>query len=561
MSELTGTSRRRGRHLIGLLVALVLALLVRVIVIERAENIAQDGAVYLQMARAFTESPSAQVFRDYQYHPAYPAVVAAVARLVGADFPGGFIAVGHYVSVVAGMVALVGLYFIARMTFDRRIALIAVALMGVSPAFTRHSSDVLSDALAVAMAMLAVASGLFARRLLTAGSAWSVALAGGAGLAGGLGYLARPEELLTAFIALCLLVIRPRSGRGAALMVLSAAALVIMTLACVLPYASVIGSLTQKKSLDDFMLSEGRFPLAMGQLSVATPWLAKTFFAVVRSLDKARVAMGTTVCALAGICFLTWIGRYVLRVRLPRSVIIKPTGAGAFAMFSATVVMVPIVSALEFQHGPAYVSNRHMLMAAMLLSPAAGAGVVILAEWMLVIAGALGIRKIPSLALGLCLLFVLGPMAAFTGRRVMHKGKGAYREAGLFIHRRYGPGELMLAPEGTVALYAGAPAEQSIVDSKVHLGLHPRNLWSMAHLRRCLRRSRPRTYAFLVVSNGMVDFKPNRDTFEKMLHDDAFEQVAVCDSSDPRHVVYVFRLNPNRAPRTRTRPAGSGKRP
>jgi len=558
-------------RLLALLAAMLLSLLVRVGTLNRAENIAKDGTVHLLIAHEFGRTPAGEILRSHHYHPAYPAAIAAVAGAFGASWPDGWIAAGQWVSLSFGMLALVCLFFVAGAMFDRGIALITVALVGLSSEFTALSCDVTSDATAAAMILLAVALGLRARRLVQARNRWAAPTAGLSGLAAGTGYLTRPEALLSAVIVLVLLLtLRPPTRRDRMLQLAAAAALVVATVACVLPYAAVIGGLTHKKSLADFALPFEPEPALLRKR-------VNVLYAPIRVLGRGMGAITPTLGVLLILAWLTWIGAYVFRVRLPKGILVGPSRAGAIAMFAPAAVLLPLLTALEIRRGPEYVSSRHVLMPVLFLAPGAGAGLVILARWTILLAERLGARlrrtaqargepargpgallaKVltprPTLAVCAWTLIVLSALA-FAAVPVMHKGKGFYRQAGLDIRNSFGPGRYFLAPNGWTPFFAEAPVEQfTAASARPYYGLQENFPVSPdAILDRAAVVGRGGPYDFLVLDSKLLAEEPYKDLLARLASDGRFqqigrwpvEQVAPPQSrrGEKQEAIWVFRL-------------------
>jgi len=503
-------SGRRTRHtgagnatLVALIGVIALATLVRLYAAGHAENIARDGTVYLHMARQLANDPPGEVVRRFDYHPGYPAAIAAAATAFGADWPGGWIATGRAISVLSGLVALLGLFYVAGEVFDARCAVITVLLVALGRPFVTISTDVLSDSPAVALAMLAVAMGLRTRSLLEATSRWAIVTAGLAGVLAGLGYLTRPEALLSVAIAeLALLRTRPGAAGAGKLQLTAALVMLAATIATAAPYAWTIGAMTHKKSIGDFLAAGSAQPLA------AMSGAAGLAEAVRRVLDRSREAMSTGVFVCAAICGATWLGHYVLRLRLPRRVLLLPRRHAAAVMFSATVVMVPLLVGLEMQRGGhehRYVSTRHALLHSLLLAPAAGIGVRIAAEWTLLLLDRLGVSVKRNVVLLLWVLIAAGAMLPFAWV-TPHKGKLAYRAAGEAILQRFGPGHYVLGPDSRLAFFAGSPAEQFVSASPVRPTARLTGPAGVETLERLIGSQKIRRYEFL----GLVTKRQSR---------------------------------------------------
>jgi hypothetical protein len=546
-----------------------LGFIVRLAVLDGAENIAKDGTVYLAMARQLGELPADQVFLNYHYHPAYPALVGAIARWTGADWPDGWVRVGQWVSLGMGLLTLAGLYFIARSVFGHGPALLTVALMSLPSRFVALGADVSSDAMAGALAVLAVALGFVASRLIKAGSPWAVAVAGGAGFIAGAGYLTRPEELLSAIVAMVpILLIGKPTRRQRQVQLASAAVLIAATLACVLPYATVIGGLTQKKSLSDFLpTGDGGLPAA----AVHAP--AGVLGSLRRVLDRGREAVGTGPTVLCIVCWATWFGRGILRLPLPKAVVIKPSPVGVIVLFLPLAAMTPLLVALAMVHQPEYLSSRHMLMPTLILSPCAGVGAAILVNWTLLLLGYLHryllrgagagdgapparthpliwvTKHRPGLWSGLWLLGAMIPMMV-VAMPVLHEGKACYRQAGQYVRAHFGPGRYFLSTTTWVPFFAAAPQEQFTLAPAMPMWLDPARLSNAgADLRHGPSGAAGAKYEFLALGTDFFQDPNNAGLADRVLTDPRLELVwPVADAAerpDPsvhKEGVWVFRL-------------------
>jgi hypothetical protein len=552
---------------LGLLTVLGLGFVVRLAVLDGAENIAKDGTVYLAMARQLGELPADRVLPNYHYHPAYPAVVGAIARWTGADWPDGWVRVGQWVSLGMGLLALVGLYFLARSVFGAGPALLTFALMSLSSRFVALGADVSSDAMAGALAVVAVALGFGASRLIKAGSTWAVAVAGGTGFVAGAGYLTRPEELLSAIVAIVpILLIGKLTRRQRKVQLASAGVLIAATLACVLPYAMVIGGLTQKKSLSDFLpTGDGVLPAA----AVHAP--AGILSSLRRVLDRGREAIGTGPTVLCIVCWATWFGRGILRLPLPKGVVIKPSPVGAIVLFLPLAVMIPMLVALAMVHEPEYLSSRHMLMPTLILSPCAGAGLAILVHWTLLLLGYLhryllrragegapsaGTHPLiwvtkhrPGLWSGLWLLGAMIPMMV-VATPVLHEGKACYRQAGQYVRAQFGSGRYFLSTTTWVPFFAAAPPEQFTLAPAMPMWLDPARLRdAKADLRHGPSGAAGATYEFLALGADFLQDPNNAGLADRVMTDPRLELVwPVAEAADRpgssvhKERVWVFRL-------------------
>ena len=154
---------------------------------------AQDGLKFIHVARQFQKDSWPDVVRDTDQHPLYPALVAVVEPAVAVfrgTGPETWRIAAQVVAALASLALLFPLYGLARSLFDTRIACMAVAIYALLPVPAEVGHDTLSDSLGLLAILLSLRWGALAVRT----GRWQSALA--AGLAGGIGYLARPEAIL-----------------------------------------------------------------------------------------------------------------------------------------------------------------------------------------------------------------------------------------------------------------------------------------------------------------------------------------------------------------------------
>ncbi len=532
--------RRTTFRLPTLAVAITIAIIVRMEVSKNAEAIAPDGTIHLSMARELAGLSPMDAMRSYQYHPGYPAVLGAVAELTGAKWPDGWIAVARGVSIVMSLIALAALYYVALKIFNRSAALITVVLFGIAREFTSVSCDCLSDAQAIACALLTVAFSLYARENLSSRNTRAILAAAAAGLAAGLGYLTRPEILLCGAIAIIVLLCPKREApRDRKIRFAAVAALVIVLLACVLPYAIHVGGLTQKKSIGDIVRMGAAAPLAAASLP------ADALNSMIRAWDRGRAALSTGMSILACVWFATFVGRFVLRINLPPSVLVMPTRPGWFILFVPVTVMVILMTTMGLRLGSHYASSRHMLMPAALGAPAAGAGLLILVEWTLLLADKLRLRRLPALATA-CWLAMFAVLMGARALPVLHEGKAFYRRAGETIARQLGPGRLVLAYDGRIPFFASSPAEQFHAASKVTYQIYRRNVQSPKDLLNLVDGAE-KPYDVVAIDTRLIAEYNCDDLVEKLKKHDRFRLMTILHSTAGyarRNKVWLFRIIP-----------------
>lgn len=524
-------------RLVCVVVVLVLALLVRVEMISRAEAVASDSGTYIAMARELHLAPTGEVLRAYDYHPGYAAMTAALGRLSAAETPEQWIRAGRAVSLTMGMVALVCFYAVARAAFNHAVALLALLTVCLSPRLSELSCDPLSDTPALAFALAAVAVGIYAGRRGRDGFWRAIPAAGAAGVAAGVGYLFRPEALLSGGIAAVLLIPAVRlKRRPRKVSLLSLAALVLAVVACAAPYAATIGGFTQKKTLEDFV---GLVPAAGPVLASVTAGTGIPV-ALWQVLDRGRAAMGNTVFALSLVCWVTWLVRYGFRVRLPEGIVYRPKRDVAMVMVVAVGVMIPLLTALEVQRadGGRYVSSRHMLLSATLLAPAAGAGLLTLAGWAMVLTRRLGAKARPQLTLLLCIGAAVVASAAETNF-IPHAGKAPLRVAGGAVRFTLGDGTRGLVTQGRAAMYAGSPPVQFRPETAGRFRIRTQDLASPQALLK--RAEHAGDISYVVIDTRFLDTSGRGEIIAELREHDRFHQLGVFGVGEPSEV-HVFVL-------------------
>lgn len=243
----------RTHRLWGGLGVLALAVVARLIALSNTDVIQRDGVRFIAIARALVGDPLGTL-RANDWHLGYPALLVAVHEAlsrVGLIDPAhldGWERTGQLVSLVAGVLATLGVWALAGMAFNWRIAWAGAGMFAVGRKWTSLGADVMSDATAVCLLIWSVVAAV---RCVGAGS--HRAAAGWGTLAGalaGAAYLVRPEGLGAVAVAVGLLVISVLAGR------MSARRALVGGLACVLtaaalagPYMGFIGTLTRKKAV------------------------------------------------------------------------------------------------------------------------------------------------------------------------------------------------------------------------------------------------------------------------------------------------------------------------
>ena len=384
MNSPSSAAAARGRwtrtHLPVLLGILAICAGVRLWLIHRSDSVAPDGVIYLAMARQWDSDPVA-VAKNYDYPPGYPAAVAKVHRLVlaagMADGRESWEWAGRAVSLVSSLSAMAAIYVLAGLTFNWTVAAMTILLFGVGRKWSCLGADALSDCLAISLQLWAMVGVLTVLPMLRRGVRWAPAVAAGAGALAGLGYLARPESLWVILIAgivwLGRYVIR-RQNLG--LTLASMASMAALAGAVAAPYMMTIGGLSHKKSVGHIIGLDTPAPLppaaaASDGEDTGDSHIHPTALKILEQFLAAiqPVIGGFFFAGLVGLALCCWAPGRALGPPMP-----GPTNAGK-ALFAATAaVVLPTVALLHVTSG--YLSHRHVMFMAAVLSPLAAGGIL-----------------------------------------------------------------------------------------------------------------------------------------------------------------------------------------
>jgi len=452
--------RQHGRGAIQqagtLLAVLAVCAAVRVWLIAHTETISPDGTVYVRMAREWLDDPGG-VIASYNYHVAYPAMLAAARRLLtrlgGPEGLAGWTLAGQVVSLVASLAAIAGVWVFAGMAFGPRVAWVTALLFGIGRKWATLGADVLSDAPAVCAQVWTIVLGLWTLRLLRRDSRWAIGVAAATGACAGCGYLVRPEALLACVLAVLvwLAYLLRRRVRWPTTLA-SAGAAAVAAAACAAPYMLAIGGLTKKKRLTDLI----PFSLAPPEGGVLSAGLGQPQLAALRQVfNQIFEAMHPLLGFLAVAWIATWVGVRVFRLKLPARVRIFPRRPAGFVMAAAAVIIIPMMTGLHYRVH--YLDYRHVMFLAALLSPLGGAGLVILATWVgLFFEKFLRLGRSAAWAAPLGAAMVAGMLLGHTARG-LHAGWGCHRQAGRFIRARAGAADYLVTDSNLVLHYAERP--------------------------------------------------------------------------------------------------------
>ena len=257
------------RITVGLGILLGVSAWLRLQAWQHTHVIFNDGPIFLALAEAIADGRWEAVL-GHPFHPLYPALVAAVYSVFGV----GFETAAIWVSVLGGVLSVLGLFCAAKSAFGDEIAWMTGWVVALHPWAIDFSSDVMSDGLYAGLFLMGFA----------ALSEWNerprLLLAIGCGIGAGLAYLVRPEGL--GLCAVAIVVFAARGWRDASArrgVFVSALALVLATLALVGPLAAAVSeqtghlTLTRKKSIVELAAGRSgvRVELPTGEREAALP--------------------------------------------------------------------------------------------------------------------------------------------------------------------------------------------------------------------------------------------------------------------------------------------------
>ncbi len=325
------------------------------------EVVFADGLRYIRQAQTLDRGAWADGVLKAVDHPVYPLEIVVAHRLLGGDGPESWQAAAQAASVVAGLLLVVPLYLVARELFGDGSAWLACLLTYAVP-LTGH---VFADALSESTFLLFWTTGLWTGlRFLREGRfGWlppTILLAV-------LAYLSRPEGFLlpaalvaTLGVLPCSRTLRMKRSRWWA-----AVTVLLIGPACLIgPYVAVKGGFGTKPSIARLL----------GTAPKATP------LSIMRSrpLDPNETPVETYANAAKAVFEAV---RDVVTIPLIPLVLVgflthRWDAARARAWLFVAIIVLAALAALWRLHATGgYCTPRHALIVALLLFPAAAAGI------------------------------------------------------------------------------------------------------------------------------------------------------------------------------------------
>ena len=450
---------RRGRRLWVVLGILAVCLAIRGRLIATSDLIARDGTEYVKYSQELSADPVEAAKRN-RFHPGYPLAVLYAHRFLtylGAphDITTWDLA-GRLVSLAASLVATLGLLLFATRVLNWPAACIATLLFSVTRKWVSLGADVLTEAMAVAFLIWAMAFALMAAAQLRRSRARALVPAACVGLCAAASYLVRPEGLIVLPAVVSLWVTNMVAKRAPWRLSLAVILISLGTAAtCAAPYVMMIGGLS--KNLNILRLLPPATPLSAHGAATGTAWaLAGTAAGFDSGLhkvfDQFVVAQHPILTVLAVVCLATWVGTKALKGRLPETVRIFPSKDGAILMLAMVALTVPML--MRHWAETRELSHRYLIPLAMVTVPLAGAGVLILRQRWLILSARLRWRRewaSAAFCLGGAGLVVAMSVHAL---RPLHVGKDNHRQAARFLQGLVGPSDRVVTNEVWILHYA-----------------------------------------------------------------------------------------------------------
>ena len=164
----------------------LVALIIRLIALDRIYLIARDGIHYVSLAGLFMSGAIVEGL-SHPYHPLYPALIALAGSVTG-----NTALAGQLLNLILSSLTIIPLYLIGRFVYGAKGGIITGLFFAFQPYCGRFSVDVLSDPSFLFFFVLAFYFGLKAGCEDTSSKWWGF----GAGVSSGLAYLTRPEGIL-----------------------------------------------------------------------------------------------------------------------------------------------------------------------------------------------------------------------------------------------------------------------------------------------------------------------------------------------------------------------------
>ncbi len=335
-------------------ILILITLCLGVFLIATTVVIARDGTIFIAYAKEIGISPVQTMLQEYQ-HPGYPFLILAASKITGLFYKGSelfrFIYSAQAAALFFRILAIIVLYFLGKELVGARYSFQAILILVLLPKPAEYGSDALSDwptlfFLSAGMLMLFYGAKF--------GKWWMFELAG---LAGGLGYLVRPEGAQVVIYGVWWLILqlfwkkRTLNKLQASLGLVS---MLIIFLVIVSPYMKLKGGIFPKKDVGTFssavqsINSNGEQTRAGSPLHEMASIVPSKIAAAVKTIFENA---GDTLMWFFLIPYFIGIFLYFKKHRLLE--------ANQFLIIALVIINVPLMIWLYSSYG--YMSVRHTL--------------------------------------------------------------------------------------------------------------------------------------------------------------------------------------------------------
>lgn len=474
-------STERGQDICSLAILILVACAIGLWRIATSVAISKDGVQYIELAQTFPSEPLS-VIKGLSF--GYPFLVFAAHKLAAAFGVSpsalAWACSAQSVTLLCRVLSLIPLYFIGKLLVGAARSFWAVGILIILPYPAEFGADALRDWPHV---LFLAAGFLLLLRGAMEGRWWMFA---GAGLAGGLGHLIRPEcaQLVVygvLWIVMRLAVPKPPMRRGT--LVAAGAALLVGFAIPAAPYMAVRGQILPEKLKEYMTASAFRLPAAIfypAQSACATSCTPSTSSscrdrtqsgagapndlgrcsATMRLAGSASGLPAETVKGLARLAgemsdnlmyyFVPalLIGAYArIRQRIQAGDMEK--------FFVPAFVLLNVLMMIMLRHRWGYISRRHCLPLAAVLIFYVPVGLEILAQWLEQrfsrdrTPGARSEQRwffiLLAIGVGICTPKLLRPLGA---------DKQGYRDAAEWLRQNSRRDDVISVPDRRISFYA-----------------------------------------------------------------------------------------------------------
>ena len=439
-----------------------------------SEIISLDGTYYIHVAKALQHDPLSAA-RQSRTHPGYPAAICAVHGLLtglgAGDGVGTWELSGRAVSILAGTAATAAVACLAWLVFGPAVACCAALLASVARKWAIDGAEVVSDPLALCFQLWAAVLAIVVMDRLAGRRGRALPAAAAVGLCGGMGFLVRPEAALVPLLAGAWWLAQSLRGRlKLARAALCVAAMLAALGICVASFWVAVGRLTSKTDVMETFIGAlsggqdaagGGGRLATAAVAPLDPGVVGSVTAVVRSFFEAQHPVAAFLtCGYLAAAAIAAVGARRFGEMLPR----PRRDAG---LYLGAMSLVFLIVGGAYYNQRLTISHRYLLLPALLLTPLAGAAIVLGGR----LAAAV-IRPARAASLQVAATAILAAAAALpiflhTALTLPHEGKMAYRQAGQFVRQWAGQYDVLLCDSSWIVHYADMPG---------HV-MHPPRTW------------------------------------------------------------------------------------